>query len=56
MKKKVLLTIAVLAFAASAIMYIVGKDSSHLSELYDMFWIPLPLGALALLGAFNGKK
>ncbi|MFM7668652.1 MAG: hypothetical protein ACKO7D_10760 [Bacteroidota bacterium] len=54
---KILLTIlSTLAFSASITMYIIGKDSSHLSELYDSFWIPLPLGVLALLGALRTKN
>lgn len=55
MKKGLLITIGILAAAASAVMYFVGKDSSHLSELYDMYWVPLPLAALAL-GAGLMKK
>lgn len=55
MSKKLLLIIACLAFLASVSMYMVGKDSSHLSELYDLFWIPLPLGIIAALAAMLKK-
>ena len=54
--KKFLLIIGILSLVASAVMYFVGKDSSHLSELYDLFWLPLPLSALALAAASKVKK
>jgi hypothetical protein len=51
-----LLALGLACFAASIGMYVVGSDSSHLSELADLFWIPLPLGVVALLaGAFRKK-
>ncbi len=56
MNKKTLFGIlGVLCLAASAAMYFIGKNSSHLSELKDFWWIPLPLGALALLLAGKSK-
>ncbi|MBK9190774.1 MAG: hypothetical protein IPM77_04250 [Crocinitomicaceae bacterium] len=56
MKKSILIIVAILAFGASVAMYFIGKDSSHLSELYDVFWIPLPLGVLSLVAAMRIKK
>jgi len=56
MKRGIFMTIAMLAFAASITMYLVGKSSSHLSELYDVFWLPLPVGFLFLIGALMTKK
>lgn len=56
MKKSIYLILSILAFGASIAMYFIGKDSSHLSELYDVFWIPLPLGVLTLIGAFKTNK
>lgn len=56
MKRTIFLLIGLLALIASGVMYFVGKDSSHLSELYDMFWVPLPLAAISLLVAFTNKK
>ncbi|MBL7701803.1 MAG: hypothetical protein JNM14_06105 [Ferruginibacter sp.] len=50
-KKSLFYILGVLCLVASAAMYFIGKDSSHLSELKDFWWIPLPLGALALLMA-----
>lgn len=56
MKRIIFLVVGLLALLAAAIMYFVGKDSSHLSELYDMFWVPLPLAAISLILAFTTKK
>jgi CDP-diglyceride synthetase len=56
MNKKTLFgALGVVCLAASAAMYFIGKNSSHLSELKDFWWIPLPLGALALLLANRTK-
>lgn len=54
-RKSVFFLLGALCIAASIIMYLVGKNSSHLSELSDFWWIPMPLAALALLIA-NKKK
>ncbi len=48
-KKSLFYILGVLCLVAAAAMYFIGKNSSHLSELSDFWWIPLPLGALALL-------
>lgn len=53
--KVFLIILAVLCIAASVVMYIVGSDSSHLSELKDFWYVPLPLAVVALLGAFKKK-
>jgi len=50
-KKSLFYFLGVLCLIASAAMYFIGKQSSHLSELSDFWWIPLPIGALALLMA-----
>ena len=56
MNKKSLYTVlGVLCIAASVAMYMIGKNSSHLSELKDFWWMPLPLGAIALLLASRKK-
>ncbi len=55
-KKAFFLVVALLAVVAAVVMYVVGKDSSHLSELKDFWWYPLPLAALCLLAAMAGKK
>lgn len=54
-KKRIYSLLALLCIAAAIIMYMVGKNSSHLSELYDYFWLPLPLGAIFLLLASRSK-
>jgi hypothetical protein len=48
-KKSLFYILGVLCIVASAAMYFIGKNSSHLSELSDFWWIPLPLAAIALL-------
>jgi hypothetical protein len=53
-KKTLFFLLGVLCLAASVAMYVIGKNSSHLSELSDFWWIPLPLGLLALFVA--GRK
>jgi len=54
-KKNLFVTLGVIALIASIAMYMIGKDSSHLSELKDFFWIPLPLAAIFLLAASMSK-
>jgi len=51
--KVFLIILAALCIGASITMYIIGNDSSHLSELKDFWFIPLPLGLFALIGAFR---
>ncbi|MBI4412470.1 MAG: hypothetical protein HY541_08305 [Deltaproteobacteria bacterium] len=46
-------TLGVLCFAAAGAMYVIGGNSSHLTELKDFFWVPLPPGILLFL---IGKK
>jgi hypothetical protein len=48
-KKSLFYALGLLCIVASVTMYMVGKTSSHLSELKDFWWIPLPLAAIALL-------
>ena len=48
-KKSLFYILGVVCVIASIAMYMIGKNSSHLSELKDFWWIPLPLGAIALL-------
>ncbi|MFN5983574.1 MAG: hypothetical protein ACK476_18690 [Fluviicola sp.] len=44
----------IICFISAYIMYSLRNDS-HLSELGDFFWIPLPLGALLILFALKAK-
>ncbi len=54
-RKSLFFLLGALCIIASIAMYMIGKNSSHLSELSDFWWMPLPLAALALLIA-NRKK
>ncbi len=47
--------LGVLCIAASVTMYLMGKNNSHLTELNDFWWMPLPVGAIALLLASRTK-
>ncbi|MFZ1263082.1 MAG: hypothetical protein WAT34_06180 [Chitinophagaceae bacterium] len=55
-KKIVFGIIGILAIIASVVMYRIGKNSSHLSELKDFWWYPLPLAAICFLVAGAKKK
>ena len=48
-KKSLFYILGVLCIVASVAMYFIGKESANLSELKEFWWIPLPIGALALL-------
>jgi hypothetical protein len=54
--KNFFLILAFLSIIASAVMYFVGNSSTHLSELKDFYWIPLPLGVISLLVYFTTSK
>ena len=54
-KKAVFGTIGALALIAAAAMYKVGNSSSHLSELKDFWWVPVPLAAICFLVAGTAK-
>ena len=56
MKTKLFGSLAGLAVAASAAMFMVGSNSTHMSELKQLFWIPLPLAVVFGLLAFARKK
>lgn len=55
MSKSLFTILGLLALIAAGAMYYVGKSSSHLSELKDFWWIPVPLGLLLLILG-NKKK
>lgn len=48
-RKPAFYILGVLCLIAATAMYFIGKESANLSELKEYWWIPLPLGALALL-------
>ncbi len=53
MKKKILFSVGSLCVLASVGMYVIGDGSSHLSELKDFFWVPLPLGVVSILAGLK---
>lgn len=53
MNKSILLAVGIISFLAAIVMFLVGSNSSHLTELKDFFWVPIPLGILGLIGAFR---
>jgi len=55
-KKAVFSIIGGLAVIASLAMYFIGKDSSHLSELSDFWWAPLPLALICFIVAAAGRS
>ena len=57
MNKKIFFGIVgLLAVIASIVMYRRGKNSSHLSELKNFWWYPLPLAVICFLIAGTKKK
>lgn len=54
-RKKLYSLLALLCIIAALILYTIGKNSSRLGELYDYFWMPLPLGAVFLLLSTRAK-
>ena len=55
MNKIVLVVIGFIFLIGAWVMRIVGGNSSHLSELREYWWIPLPLGLLCFLIAMKKK-
>ena len=53
--KNLFFILSSLCFIAAGTMYYIGNDSSHLSELKDFFWVPIPLGIVSLLIALKKK-
>ncbi|MFP6686490.1 MAG: hypothetical protein VB934_17350 [Polyangiaceae bacterium] len=51
------IVMGVLCLGASAGMFVIGSNSSHLTELKDFFWAPLPLAVILLIvGAKQPNK
>lgn len=55
MNRKLLFALGGLAFVVALLMFIIGNNDSKLSELADLFWIPIPLGALFIAGGVFKK-
>jgi len=56
MNKVVSVILSILCFVASFVMYKIGSTSSHLTELLDFFWMPLPLGIILMLLGIKANK
>lgn len=56
MNRTVSIILAILGFSASGVMYYLGSESSHLSELMDFFYYPLPIGVFGLISALKKNK
>lgn len=55
MSKSFLLIIGFLALGAAWAMRIIGGRSSHLTELREYWWTPLPLALICFLAASRKK-
>ena len=56
MNKKLLQIIAFLSFGAAGAMYYIGNNNGHLSELLDFYYIPIPLGIIAMIVALKKEE
>jgi hypothetical protein len=56
MVRKIAFSLSSLCIVASGVMYNIGTNSSHLSELGDLFWLPLPLAAVSFLVGLKKKN
>lgn len=54
--RTVFLVVAVLALVASIAMYMLGTTSSHLTELKQFWWAPLPVAVIFLLLASRKRQ
>lgn len=54
MKQKLFFWIfGIICLVAAIVMYVIGSGSSHLSELADFFYIPIPLGIISIMLGFR---
>jgi hypothetical protein len=56
MNKKVAFVIGLLAAVAAAGMFIVGSNSSHMSELKQFWWTPAIIAIVCFIIAGSAKK
>jgi hypothetical protein len=54
-KQVLILILAIACLGAGVAMYLIGNDSSKLSELKDYWWTPIPLGVVLIATAFKKK-
>jgi len=55
-RKTAFYLLGVLCIIAAVAMYLIGKQSTHLTELADYYWLPLPLALIFLFAAAKTKK
>jgi hypothetical protein len=55
MSKEAFKLIAYMAVVASIIMYSLGNNSRNLTELKDVWWLPLPVAAIFFLIGITRK-
>ncbi len=55
-KRTLFAALAVLSIIAAVAMYVIGGNSSHLTELRDFWWVPLPITLISVLALAFGKK
>jgi hypothetical protein len=55
-KQSVLIVVGLLALVASVAMYVIGGNSSHLTELKQFWWIPLPIAIICFVAAGSSKR
>ncbi|MBI2340260.1 MAG: hypothetical protein HYU99_07850 [Deltaproteobacteria bacterium] len=48
-------TLGGLCVVAAGVMYLIGDNSSAMSELKDFFWVPLIPGVILILISFKKK-
>lgn len=48
MKRGIGIILIILGIGGTATLYKIGSGSSHLSELLDFYWTPLPLAVIGL--------
>ena len=54
-KKVILRMLGSLSFGVAALMFVIGSNNDHLTELKDFFWMPIPLGIIFNFAAYKTK-
>lgn len=55
MTRNIFIAVGLLAVVASLAMFMVGSNSSHMSELKEFWWAPLPVAIICFLVASKKK-
>ncbi|MDA0208120.1 MAG: hypothetical protein O3B64_01795 [bacterium] len=56
MNKQIFTSLGVLALIVAGLMWIVGGNNPNLSELADLWWLPIPLGVILILIGMKKDK